>query len=83
MKVLIKKVDVVKGTNAKGEAYLFSNVLVVFDEKTADYVTVDSSICHPDKIKPGMKAEIYCPFGNMKRASIFEPTKIFRIFNIR
>lgn len=73
MKVLVKKVDVVKGTNAKGEAYLFANVLVVFNETNADYVTVDSSVCHPDKIKAGMKAEMFCPNGNLKRASIFEP----------
>ena len=73
MKVLVKKVDIVKGTNAKGEPYLFSNVLVVFNDTNADYVTVDSSVCHPDKIKAGMRAEMYCPNGNLKRASIFEP----------
>ena len=73
MKVLVKKVDIKRGTNQKGEAYCFANVLVVFDEKTADFVTVDSNVCNPDLIKAGMKAEMMCPIGNMKRAIIFEP----------
>ena len=75
MKVLVKKVDVKKGNSrVSGEPYLFTNAFVVFDDnKTADYVTIDSDVCHPDKIKPGMKAELYFSQSNNKRVTFFEP----------
>lgn len=75
MKVLVKKVEVKRGNSrVSGEPYLFTNAFVVFDDnKTADYVTIDSEVCHPDKIKPGMKAELYFSQANQKRVTYFEP----------
>ena len=75
MKVLVKKVEVKKGlSRSSGEPYLFTSAFIVFeDNKTADYVTIDSEVCHPDKIKPGMKAELYFSQANNKRVTFFEP----------
>ena len=75
MKVLVKKVDIKKGNSKMtGEPYLFTNAFVVFDDnKIADYVTIDSDVCHPDKIKPGTKAELYFSQSNHKRVTFFEP----------
>lgn len=75
MKVLIRKVDVKKGINPKtNEAFLFSNVFAIFEGgQIADYITVDSKVCHPDNIRPGMKAEVYVSQSNKSRATFFEP----------
>lgn len=75
MKVLIRKVDIKKGINPNtNEAFLFSNVFVIFEGgQIADYITVDSKVCHPDNIKPGMKAEVYVSQSNKSRATFFEP----------
>ena len=77
MKVTVKKVDVKKGKFGNGETYLFTNVFVFLDDgKSADYVTIDSKVCHPDKIKVGMKADLRVSINNSGRATYFEPLGI-------
>ena len=75
MKVIVRKVDVKQGINTKtGEPFLFTNAFVIFDGgQFADFITIDSKVCHPDVIKPGMKAEVYFSQSNKTRATFFEP----------
>ena len=73
MRVKVKSTKLLKGTNAVGERYCFSSVLVISDDgKHADYVNVDESVCNPEKIKPGVIAEMYVSSKNEKQATIFE-----------
>ena len=73
MKIRVKSTKLLKGVNAVGERYCFSSVLVISDDgKHADYVNVDESVCKPDKIKPGVIAEMYVSSKNEKQATIFD-----------
>ena len=75
MKVIVRKVDVKSGINTKtGEAFLFTNAFVIFEGgQFADHITIDSKVCDPNIIKPGMKAEVYFSQTNKTRATFFEP----------
>lgn len=75
MKVIVRKVDIKSGVNSKtGEPFLFTNAFVIFDGgQYADYITIDSKVCHPDNVKVGMKAEVYFSQSNKTRATFFEP----------
>ena len=73
MLVTVRKAEIKKGNDKNGNAYLFTNAFVVFDDKiTAANVTIDNSICHPDKIKPGVRAELFVSQTNRSRATIFD-----------
>lgn len=73
MNVTVRKAEIKKGTDKNGKDYLFTSAFVVFDDKiTAANVTIDHTVCHPDKIKPGVRAELYTSPGNKNRATIFD-----------
>ena len=73
MNVTVRKAEIKKGVDKNGKDYLFTSAFVVFDDKiTAANVTIDHTVCHPDKIKPGVRAELYTSPGNKNRATIFD-----------
>ena len=74
MKVTVKSVKYLKGTNATtGERYCFTSALVIKDDGYhADYVNIDESVCDPNKIKPGVIADMYVSSKNEKQVVLFD-----------
>lgn len=73
MIVTVRKAEIRNGVDKNGKEYLFTNAFVVYDDKiTASSITIDHSVCHPDKIKPGVRAELYVSPINKNRATIFD-----------
>ena len=73
MNVTVKSVKHLKGTNAANERYCFTSALVIKEDGYhADYVNIDESVCNPNKIKPGVIADMYVSSKNEKQVVIFD-----------
>ncbi len=74
MKVIVKTAEPREGiSKTTNQPYNFTSALVLYDDgETADHITIDSTVCDPKKIKPGMRAEMRVS-TDRRRVLVFEP----------